>query len=479
MTRKIFPARLRPAAGVLALLAVSTAGPAAAAIQLQTVLPPMPVSEANASVFATPLAYRNGAVYTVNVEPGTNKIPTYGLGLNTVVRRGQRDADGRWRWTSHLIDPQTPNDPYHTQASIGLDKRGYVHVVYAMHYLPWRYSVSARPDSIDKFIFRGQRSSVTARYKAQHRDVEFPGPGTAAIPGIQVTYPAFFTDRNGELYVTYRYAVRPKRTWAERVFAGSIARYDVNTRRWIQIGGDVSLGAADVDLPPGKRSLTTRPFAMEPGWWTYQIRLAFDRNNGMHASWLWRIGNSGPDNRHPSYAYAPAGSDIFYRSDGSAYTLPIRLHSADWIAPKTLPPLGPKGFYNPARMAVTDGGNSVVSVQAVDGRRYAVRLNDKGVWQQPEPIPYDAWQIRYDDQGREWAFATGLIVFQRDVDADGEPRSDWRTVFEGTKANGGNLCSPRIVAGDSDATFFIHGNVIDQGQCRDDRIAIVRLSETG
>lgn len=451
------------------------AAPAGATLKVETVLPPMPVSEAGISVFATPLAYRNGVVYTVNVEPGDKPVELHELGLHTVVRRGEKDADGRWQWRSTLIDPQTPNDPYHTQPSVGLDPNGHVHLAYAMHYLPWRYSVSAKPDSIETFVFYGQSSTLDERYRAQHRDVEFPGVGTAAIPGIQVTYPAFFNDRNGQLYVTYRYALRPKRTWHERVFAGAIARYDTASERWTQIGGDVQLAGDDIVLPEGQTSTTTRPFAMEPGWWTYQIRLAFDRDNGMHASWLWRIDNSGPDNVHPSYAYAPPGSDTFQRSDGRPYRLPIRLHSADWIAPKTLPPLAPRGFYNPARMAVTHGGNSVVTVQAVDGRRYAIRLQDNRQWAEPEPIPGDAWQILYDDAGREWAFATGLTVYQRFVADNGTPQTDWERVFDGTPANGGNLCSPRLVLGENDSVY-IHGNVMDDGECRLDRVSIVRLS---
>lgn len=88
-------------------------------------MPPLQVSHANVSVFATRIAIHDGVVYTVNVEPGDKPVPHFGFGLYIVVRRGERDSEGNWQWRAHLLDANTANDPYHTQASIGVDKRGY------------------------------------------------------------------------------------------------------------------------------------------------------------------------------------------------------------------------------------------------------------------------------------------------------------------------------------------------------------------
>ena len=456
-----------------AFVLITAAGAASAKLRLETVLPPLAV-EANASVFATPLAYRNGAVYTANVEPSPDRGSR--TGLQTVIRRGEQDRQGRWRWQSQVIESETVRDPYHTEASIALDRLGYVHVVYGMHDVPWQYSVSRQPDSIDRFIFRGQPADLRQRRSSKDGRVVFPGPGTAAIPGNQVTYPAFFNDRRGRLYVTYRYAVRPKVTWYERTFAGAIARYNAQNKTWKQIGGNVRQNRDEVDLPKGVNSRVTHPFAMQQGWWVYQPRLAFDRDNGMHVSWMWRRGNAGPNASHPSYAYSPDGSNRFYRSDGRAYRLPIGIRDTEIVVPprqraNASRPIAKHGFYNPARLRLSQDGTPSIAIQPLGANSYGFRPSARRGWRTPEKLPYNALQIRYDDHGNEWAFATGLTVLKRRVKADGTPHSNWRVVFKG-----GNLCNPRMVEGARSDAYYIHANILRAGRCRTDRVTVVRLS---
>lgn len=458
---------------VLSLAAAS----ASAALTAEVILPPIEAAEANASVFATPLAATGSSVYTVNVEPGTRAVPLHDFGFHTVVRKGVRDADGRWSWRSHLLDADTANDPYHTAASIGLDRKGFVHVAYDMHNLPWQYSVSAQPEAIDRFVFRGQRVSEKARWGSQNRRVEFPAPGTAAIPGTQVTYPSFFNDRDGRLYVTYRYAVRPARTWSQRLFSGGLARYDETSRSWNAIGGDLSVGRDDIQLPPGRAEYVSQPFISEPGWWVYQMRLAFDADNGMHVAWLWRRGDSGVDQNFASYAYMPAGSDRAYNAAGKRYQLPIDLAAASRVAPRRIAELAPDGLYSPARISVSADGHPVVALQSVHGPRYRSRLAD-GQWSDPEPVPNQAFEQHYDASGHEWAFATGLTVLRRTVDRSGRPTGAWQTLYKGDARDGTALCHTRAIPAPegSGAVFYIHANVLDGGKCRDDRVTIVRLS---
>ncbi|WP_353178279.1 BNR-4 repeat-containing protein [Salinisphaera sp. T5B8] len=461
-------------AGALLLLANA----ASAAVSAEVILAPIDVAEANASVFATPLAVSDATVYTVNVEPGPRPVKLHDFGFHTVVRKGERSPDGHWSWRSHLLDADTANDPYHTAASIGLDRDGFVHVAYDMHNLPWQYSVSAQPESINEFVFRGQRVSAKARWGSQHRRVEFPAPGTAAIPGTQITYPSFFNDRDGRLYVTYRYAVRPARTWSERLFSGGLARYEESNRSWHAIGGDVTVGTDDIRLPPGRSEYVSRPFISEPGWWVYQMRLAFDSENGMHVAWLWRRGDSGVDQNFASYAYLPPARDAAYDATGKRYQLPIDLAAASRVAPERMAELAPDGLYSPARISVSEDGHPVVALQSVHGPRYRSRLAD-GHWSDPEPVPNQAFEQHYDDQGREWAFATGLTVLRRNVDPSGRPTSDWRTVYKGNARDGTALCHTRAVAApaDSATAFYLHANVLVDGRCRDDRVTLVRLSE--
>ncbi|WP_348522993.1 BNR-4 repeat-containing protein [Endozoicomonas sp. G2_2] len=477
MRNALFSRSLAARAAPAAALCMA-AGSAMAEVTAEVVLPPIAVAQANASVFATPLAVSAQAVYTVNVEPGARPVPIHSFGLYTVIRKGVRSDNGSWAWQTYRLDVDTANDPYHTAASIGLDRSGFVHVAYDMHNLPWQYSVSSQPETIDTFVFRGQRVTAKARWGSQNRRVEFPAPGTASIPGTQVTYPAFFNDRDGRLYVTYRYAVRPARTWSERLFSGGLARYDEQTRRWSAIGGDVTVGRNDVQLPPGQTEYTSRPFISQPGWWVYQMRLAFDASNGMHVAWLWRRGDSGVDQNFASYAYLPPGSDTAYDATGERYELPIDLASASRVAPARIARLAPDGLYSPARISVSAGGHPVVALQSVHGPRYRTRLADKH-WSDPVPVPEQAFEQHYDDSGHEWAFASGLRVLRRSVDTHGIPTGDWQTVYTGNASDGTALCHTRAMPAPSEsgALFYVHANVLDDGRCRDDRVTIIRLSK--
>ena len=59
---------------------------------------------------------------------------------------------------------------YHTQASIGIDKLGHIHVAYNMHNTPWQYSISEYSENIESFIFFGQEVSMAQKLKNSVRD---------------------------------------------------------------------------------------------------------------------------------------------------------------------------------------------------------------------------------------------------------------------------------------------------------------------
>ena len=117
---------------VLLMLAWPVAHGPAMALEV-TETPAFPVSPSNVNSFATPLAYYQGSVYVISVEPplGNNN----GINLRTIIRKGS-ERQGRWQWESAIIDEATLDDMYHTQASVAIDKDGYLHVVYNMHNMP-------------------------------------------------------------------------------------------------------------------------------------------------------------------------------------------------------------------------------------------------------------------------------------------------------------------------------------------------------
>ena len=385
---------------------------------LQSVsLPVFEVSKSNMNVFSTPVAYYDGEVYVVNVEPATG--PNNGINLRTVVRKGKQVAKNQWAWETYVLDGATLDDPYHTQPSIAVDKAGYVHVAFNMHNMPWQYAVSTRPKDISSFVFRGEEVSSKERYAVQILNkTSFPSIGRAAIPGNQITYPAFFYDRNKDLFVTYRFATRPKRLFDERGFAGGIARYDVTTKLWVAIGGNLAVSSDDADLPKGVKSASVKAFAYTDKWSVYLIRLAFDRSNHMHATWTWRENGAGRDTSNPTYAFSPDGGRKFLRSDGTMYSLPIDVKSADVMMGKEY-----INKFDASTSVIADpSGKPFAVVQHVSGRFLVNHDGDN--WSSPEIMPFGADVLLIDDDGTQWAFASEPMVLRRD-----KGDSAWTAVY--------------------------------------------------
>lgn len=400
-------------------------GPALALEVTET--PAFPVSPSNVNSFATPIAYYQGSIYVVSVEqPSVGE--SNGINLQTVIRKGSAQQ-GCWQWESTVIDAATLDDMYHTQASVAIDKDGYVHVAYNMHNMPWQYVVSKRPGDISSFDFKGDAISLVEKYAVKHLDqTSFPSIGTAAIPGNQITYPAFFYDRQGELYITYRFATRPKKAFGERGFAYALARYDVAAKRWDAMGGAVSVTTDDADLPIGVSEASINALISSEGWQPQLLRLFFDRKNRMHLSWSWREFFVGSPFVRPSYAYSRDNENVFYRADGKRLNLPVSLQESGLLFPdrpnsQLSSPLAhvtaaPKG----APYVVTSEQGKSSEVQ-----RYQC---EEDAWSDGESTPSSAQVFEIDDAGTQWAFATGLKVYSR---PDGN--TNWIKTYEDAGAS--------------------------------------------
>jgi hypothetical protein len=287
-----------------------------------------------------------------------------------------------------------------------------VHVAYNMHNMPWQYSVSTRPYAISQFRFRGQAVNVAdlRRVTLENR-INFPEVGSAAIAGNQVSYPMFFSDRNGELYVTYRYALRPQREWSRRAFAGGLARYDCAARRWVSLGGDVPIVPGDA-LLAGAPGYLQHPFAFDEQFTVYLITLAFDNDNGMHIVWNWRRGGAGLETEKPSYAYSPDGGQHFYHADQhTPYVLPITYAAADAVVDP------PEQFYAQKSLAASLSHLASVILQPLHSPRrvYAQTASQPQVsaWNDDGAAPFSATALVEDRNGAQWAVASGLRIFTR------------------------------------------------------------------
>ncbi len=421
----------------------------AAEISVEVMLPLTAIdADGDKNVFSTPFAYRDGKLFTVHVEPPPS-TQSNGVDLQTVVRHGQRQNNGSWLWTARLIEGRTILDTWHTQASIGLDKDGYVHVAYNMHNMPWQYCVSKHPYDISAFTFRGEPLTLDQIKVVKYLNrTPFPDIGSASIPGNQVTYPMFFNDNRGELYVTYRYATKPARNWQQRGFAGGLARYDTEQKRWSAIGGKLALTPGDATNAPA--SAYTVPMVFEDTYSVYLITLAFDGQNGMHAVWTWRPGGAGEDNVIPSYAHAPDGGGFAW-ADGSSYTLPIRLRDAEAFVTRD----ETQKFYAPKSIAVLPDGTPLIVVHPISGGRKLISYDTaRRTWSLPSPTPDGAMEVVVDKQGRIWAFATGLKVFMKESLA--RPWSEVGTIS--------GLCSPKVRYYPVESRFVIHAKTCDGRQ---------------
>jgi hypothetical protein len=367
------------------------------------------VSSSNLSAFATPVAYFQKNIYVVSVEPSLGI--SNGVNLRTVVRKGYQSKE-EWIWETAVIDDATLDDPYHTQASIAVDKDGFIHVAYNMHHMPWQYAVSRRPEDVTSFDFRGDVVSLAEKAIVKHLNkTSFPSLGKAAIPGNQITYPAFFYDRQGELYVTYRFATRPKKSFNSRGFALALARYDAQGKRWLSLGGQINVTSADADLPEGVSKSEVKAFLFSEGWMPMLLRLFFDKENHLHLSWTWREFYSDSPFVRPSYAYGGGLDRSFARADGRTYVLPINMQDSGLL------------YFNHPDIQLTsplahltadpNGVPYVVTLQK--GKSSTVSYFDDHAkqWSDPEPMPEGAQRMEIDDTGKQWAFATGLKIFSR------------------------------------------------------------------
>jgi hypothetical protein len=432
--------------GLWTALGSPNAGPAASPeLSVVEVLPPTDVSPSAVNVFASPVFARGPHVFSVDVERPPDGVEENGTNLRTVVRHGVEGHAGRWTWTSTVLDPGTIDDPYHTQGSIALDRRGFVHVAYNMHNMPWQYAVSTEPLSIQAFSFRGEPVSAEQRRVLKHENrTHFASLGNAAIPGTLVTYPRFAVDRSGELYVTYRFALRPKRAWPQRDLAGSIARYDVPTARWQALGGFVRVTGADAELPAGLREASQPAFAYQPGWTPYLLRLDFDHEGAMHVAWTWREGGPGPDTVRPSYARLDPVSGLATRSDRRPLPLPVAVSAAESIGDSR----SSERFVAGISLAADEHGRVHALLQPANQLR-EIWFRDPGAasWTSLGPAPFGATELVADQTGSLWAFASGPRILRRPVRGRGE----WQLAHQED-----GWCYPKPFHDPSSRRVFIH-----------------------
>ena len=424
---------------------------------MRTILRDLPVSGSQYVAHQNPIDTAGGAVYIANVEPGPDGDGP-GIYVETRVRRGVPGADGGWSWSATPVERRTAYDRWHTPPAVGVDRDGVVHVAYNMHNFPWQYGVFPEPDSIDgriRFLGEAITDEELALHVEQNR-TRFDGPGEAAVPGNQITYPVFFHDRQGGLYLSSRQAARPARQFEERTFSSGIARHDADTGAWSPLGAPLPLEPGDVVTPDGSLPAPV-VVAGRLGWTAYPPQLEFDADGRLHALLFWREGIAGRTLERPCVLVRGA-PDGWRFADGTPATLPV---GPDDCAPTGTDRLGDPGEYlSVADTAMDSRGRMHVVLSPEAGERYIAVLED-GRWER-FPSPDRAGEIFFDAEDGLWALADGPVAWRRPAGTE--------EFVPVTIAPSDDQCYPRAAVSDDGRRAYVHAR-----GCTDDLLNVYEI----
>jgi hypothetical protein len=396
----------------------------------------------------TPIDTRHGYVYTTNIEHGPDG-DVNGINLKTVVRQGTQNTDGSWSWASKMIEDRTVHNQWHTAPSVAIDNTGFVHVAYNMHNFPWQYKISSTSHNIDQFEFRGQSiSNIEINRSKFENKTTFPTLGHADIPGNQITYPAFYKDRNLDLYITYRFAAKPKRSFEDRTMSAGIAAYDTQLKKWSAIGGPVSVEEGyDYILHPDSHS-PPKSIASNTGWTVYHPRLTFGPANDLNVNWFYRQGIAGAELTKPCFIKS---QDRFSFRDlsGSLVSVPL---SANDCGNMGYP--DDQNFHSIGNSAMDSNGNPHILLSPHGDSRKILKYEGTSDTWDFEESPNNATELFFDAEDNLWAISTGIKIMVRANGAD-----IWNTVYTDTE---NASCFPKVSLNEAMDTAFIHTHACDQ-----------------
>lgn len=174
----------------------------------------------------------------------------------------------------------------HNVISIGVDGDGYLHVSFDHHGHPLRYAVSVAPGSLEL----GPMKAMTGNNEND------------------VTYPEFYTMPDGDMIFAYRSGASGRGNLV-------LNRYLTKERRWERIH-DVLIDGENA----------------RNAYW----QMFVDPQGVIHLSWVWRETWLVETNHDLCYARSADGGRTWQRSDGSAYSLPITMATAEkaWEIPQ-------------------------------------------------------------------------------------------------------------------------------------------------
>ncbi len=218
----------------------------------------------------------------------------------------------------------------HNVISIGVDGDGVLHVSFDHHGHPLRYARSVRPGSLEL----GPLESMVAEGEED------------------VTYPEFYTMPGGDLIFAYRSGASGR---------GNLVmnRYDAKEKKWHRIH-DVLIDGE------GERN----------AYW----QMFVDPKGIIHLSWVWRESWLVETNHDLCYARSLDGGKTWLRSDGTPYSLPITMKTAEiaWEVPQN------SELINQTSMTADSKGNPYIATywrdQDSDVPQYRLLWHDGKRW---------------------------------------------------------------------------------------------------
>jgi|GEM_PF-905126 len=362
---------------------------------------------------------KDGRVYMTYIKIGSSGDGSRKL-HETIVAKGSMSSTGAWSWSQNSVDQRTAYDVWHNAGSVVVDNDGYVHAAYNMHNLPWQYKVSRNPHDITSWDFKGQNLSRADfdRYYYENK-TSFPSLGTAAIPGNQISYPAFYKDNKGDIYATYRFAAQPKRSFDKRMMSSGMAKYSTSNKSWRAIGREHSVtSGVDYDARSGAPN-KPNVFAGQEGWTSYFPQLGFDGSNAMHWSGVWRSGIAGAITSKPCYLKSTDQS-TFKNAKGATVALPLKPGNCGNI--DGIP--NSQELNSITSFAVSTDGTPYYMV-LMPGKGSRIFWYRGGTWRN-EASPGNALEMFADDRNNVYAISSGVKVFKKNAASGG-----WNQIASG------------------------------------------------
>jgi len=201
------------------------------------------------------------------------------------VTLGKRPLDSD-DWTVSRTQYKGNVADAHNVISIGVDGDGYIHVSFDHHGHPLRYCRSVRPGSLEL----GPLESMTG------------------VDEEDVTYPEFYRLADGDMLFAYRSGASGRGNLV-------LNRYSTATRSWSRV--------QDI-LIDGENERNA--------YWQMHV----DASGMIHLSWVWRETWLVETNHDLCYASSSDNGLTWQRSDGTPYSLPITMSTAEvaWPVPQ-------------------------------------------------------------------------------------------------------------------------------------------------